>query len=209
VRCRNGSNVEWPDVRARPGYLSWMTLFATGSPRFSTSALLENVRAPEPESPMVFLHRDFHPGNLLWHKGELVGIVDWAFACRGPGAVDVAHTRANLALVDGVTAADRFLEAYGTQMPPHTDTTHGWTLQSSSVGAMISPVSSPLTPSVPISARTWCGQGQTTTPERLLRHSRRYDGLPGLEIGEDHRIFRDLGVRTTKTPLSMRVAKAS
>jgi Ser/Thr protein kinase RdoA (MazF antagonist) len=55
----------------------------------------------------VFLHRDYHPGNLLWNDGSLSGIVDWAFSCRGPRGVDVAHTRWNLALVDIVAAAAR------------------------------------------------------------------------------------------------------
>jgi aminoglycoside phosphotransferase (APT) family kinase protein len=83
------------------------------------ATLLAHLGTPEPESPIVFLHRDFHPGNLLWQNGELVGIVDWASACRGPRAVDVAHTRANLALVNGAPAADRFLDAYGTLVPSH------------------------------------------------------------------------------------------
>jgi aminoglycoside phosphotransferase (APT) family kinase protein len=67
---------------------------------------------PEPASPRSFIHRDFHPGNLLWREGVLTGIVDWAYGCVGPPAADVAHTRANLALVDGRAAADRFLAEY-------------------------------------------------------------------------------------------------
>jgi aminoglycoside phosphotransferase (APT) family kinase protein len=77
------------------------------------------VLAPQPVSPPVFLHRDFHPGNLLWEGHDLVGIVDWVFACRGPRGADIAHTRANLALVDGVYAADAFLAAYRALVPAH------------------------------------------------------------------------------------------
>jgi aminoglycoside phosphotransferase (APT) family kinase protein len=87
-------------------------------------ALIEIVRDREPSSPTVFLHRDFHPGNLLWDGGELSGIVDWAFGCHGPRAADVAHTRSNLALVDGVTAANRFLTAYTKLVPDHRH--HVW-----------------------------------------------------------------------------------
>ena len=65
-----------------------------------------------PESPLVFMHRDFHPGNLLWDGEDLAGIVDWAVARLGPPGADLAHTRANLALVDGPEAADGFLDAY-------------------------------------------------------------------------------------------------
>jgi Ser/Thr protein kinase RdoA (MazF antagonist) len=87
-------------------------------------ALIEILHDREPSSPNVFLHRDFHPGNLLWAGGELSGIVDWAFGCRGPRAADVAHTRSNLALVDGVAAADRFLTAYTKLVPDHRH--HVW-----------------------------------------------------------------------------------
>jgi aminoglycoside phosphotransferase (APT) family kinase protein len=107
-----------------PGFHHWFEPDRLAVPVWTEApgawaALLDLVLGPEPVSPLVFLHRDFHPGNLLWAKGELVGIVDWPFACRGPRAVDVAHTRANLALVDGVGAADRFLEAYGALVSTH------------------------------------------------------------------------------------------
>jgi len=31
-----------------------------------------------------FIHRDFHPGNVLWSRGRASGVVDWANACKGP-----------------------------------------------------------------------------------------------------------------------------
>lgn len=40
------------------------------------------------------------------------GIVDWADACLGPAAVDVAHMRWNLAMSQGTEAADAFRHAY-------------------------------------------------------------------------------------------------
>ena len=42
------------------------------------------------------VHRDFHPGNVLWRQGSVSGVVDWVHACVGPPAVDVAHCRLNL-----------------------------------------------------------------------------------------------------------------
>jgi aminoglycoside phosphotransferase (APT) family kinase protein len=61
----------------------------------------------------VFLHRDYHPGNVLWSGGEISGIVDWVSGCIGPPEVDVAHCRANLAVLAGdPEAADRFLELW-------------------------------------------------------------------------------------------------
>ncbi len=68
----------------------------------------------------MFIHRDFHPGNLLWRDGVLSGIVDWAFGCWGPQGAEVAHTRANLALVDGCAAADEFLAEYVRANPSYT-----------------------------------------------------------------------------------------
>lgn len=71
---------------------------------------LEAYAGPAPSSERVFLHRDYHPGNVLWSGLELTGIVDWASACAGPPEVDVAHCRFNLAVnADEPAAADRFL----------------------------------------------------------------------------------------------------
>lgn len=73
---------------------------------------IEIVRSGEPADPPVFLHRDFHPTNILWDDGEIVGVVDWVNSCQGPAAVDVAHCRVNLTLMYGYEAAERFLDAY-------------------------------------------------------------------------------------------------
>ncbi|HSS08317.1 MAG TPA: aminoglycoside phosphotransferase family protein, partial [Acidimicrobiales bacterium] len=43
----------------------------------------------------TFIHRDFHPGNVLWWRGRVSGVVDWANACVGPRGCDVAHCRGN------------------------------------------------------------------------------------------------------------------
>ena len=33
--------------------------------------------APVPAHRRVLCHRDFHPGNVLWHHGRVSGVVDW------------------------------------------------------------------------------------------------------------------------------------
>jgi aminoglycoside phosphotransferase (APT) family kinase protein len=81
------------------------------------STLADVVRKAPPAAPHVFLHRDYHPGNLLWRDGALTGIVAWPYGCHGPRGVDVAHMRGNLAFVDGVAAADRFLDSYRAIVP--------------------------------------------------------------------------------------------
>jgi aminoglycoside phosphotransferase (APT) family kinase protein len=59
-----------------------------------------------------FIHRDYHPGNVLWREGQLVGVVDWVHASIGSPDADAGHCRANLAGWFGLEAADRFLDLY-------------------------------------------------------------------------------------------------
>jgi aminoglycoside phosphotransferase (APT) family kinase protein len=67
----------------------------------------EISREPPPRLPEVLVHRDFHPGNVLWRRRAVSGVVDWEGACVGPGAADVAHCRVNL-LDFGAGAVQRF-----------------------------------------------------------------------------------------------------
>ena len=60
-----------------------------------------------PEADAVVIHRDFHPGNILWAEGRLSGVVDWVSACVGPAAFDVSHLRVNLAVLHGPDEPDR------------------------------------------------------------------------------------------------------
>ena len=75
-------------------------------------ALAEAVQQDLPLSKSVFIHRDFHQGNVLRHMGKLSGIVDWAMASWGPAEQDVAHMRWNLAAHahGGPELADAWLE---------------------------------------------------------------------------------------------------
>jgi aminoglycoside phosphotransferase (APT) family kinase protein len=59
-----------------------------------------------PRYEPVFIHRDFHPGNLLWTADEISGVVDWGNACLGPAAFDLAHYRVNVATLAGPDVAD-------------------------------------------------------------------------------------------------------
>ena len=68
------------------------------------------ARGPRPQAAETLIHRDYHPGNILWQNGRITGIVDWVNACRGPAGVDIGHCRRNLAILHGVEVADRFLD---------------------------------------------------------------------------------------------------
>ena len=70
------------------------------------------VRQTETRRPSVdpvVIHRDFHPGNILWVDGRLTGIVDWVSACVGPAAFDAGHLRVNLAVLHGPDEPDRVI----------------------------------------------------------------------------------------------------
>jgi aminoglycoside phosphotransferase (APT) family kinase protein len=70
-------------------------------PRWTTDPALweraaELFQQPVPLSDVGFVHRDFNPGNVLWVRGRLSGVVDWQWACVGPRSIDPAHCRLNL-----------------------------------------------------------------------------------------------------------------
>ena len=82
------------------------------SQREAWRAVIDLATGPRPREPARFLHRDYHPANLLWQRGRISGVIDWVNACAGPAPVDVAHCRRNLAQMFNVATADRFLAAY-------------------------------------------------------------------------------------------------
>ncbi|WP_197479892.1 phosphotransferase family protein [Paenibacillus swuensis] len=97
-RYRKGTGIE-PDW-------SWSSV-----PDIWTQALAR-IQLPPPPTRTGFIHRDYHPNNVLWHNGQVTGVVDWVNACNGPLAADTGHCRINLALLYGVKEADRFLHYY-------------------------------------------------------------------------------------------------
>ncbi|MGW4094442.1 phosphotransferase family protein [Nocardia sp. NPDC004750] len=80
------------------------------------------IRREPPRYRPCFLHRDFHPGNVLFDGGgddlRISGVVDWVETSWGPADLDVAHCSTALALLHGVAAgmgfADRYAAAGGT-----------------------------------------------------------------------------------------------
>ena len=62
----------------------------------------------------VFTHGDLHPGNVIWTRGKLSGVVDWSGARIGSRWYEVAYCRADVALLLGVDAADRLTRHYVT-----------------------------------------------------------------------------------------------
>ncbi len=71
--------------------------------------------SPPPEYQRSFTHGDFQHFNLLWSKGRLTGVVDWAFPTVTSPDLDVGHCRLNLAILFGPDFAERFLSAYESE----------------------------------------------------------------------------------------------
>jgi aminoglycoside phosphotransferase (APT) family kinase protein len=79
-------------------------------------AAVEVIRREAPAYRPCFLHRDFHPGNVLFRgEGEdlhVGGVVDWVETSWGPADLDVAHCSTALALLHGPELAMGFAERY-------------------------------------------------------------------------------------------------
>ncbi|MFG2227905.1 phosphotransferase family protein [Streptomyces sp. NPDC048644] len=113
---------------ARPRtYEAWTSLERVRLPEHSKQPdvwqrAVEVIRCPPPAFRPCFLHRDCHPGNVLF-TGEgaglaITGVVDWVETSWGPADLDVAHCSTALALLHGVGAgmrlADHYIAAGGT-----------------------------------------------------------------------------------------------
>jgi len=117
-----------PDVV--PPYAPYYDMQARDVPSWSANRgawedALRIVRGPAPATTRCFIHRDYHPANVLWARGRLSGVIDWINASWGPPEIDVGHCRKDLAVVFGVHTADRFLRAYqsltGAEQHPYWD----------------------------------------------------------------------------------------
>ncbi len=82
-----------------------------------------------------FVHRDYHPGNVLWERGRVTGIVDWVNASIGSPWADVGHCRVNIASELGQEAADRFLDLYRA-VSGRTDDYHPYWDISAAIGGL-------------------------------------------------------------------------
>jgi aminoglycoside phosphotransferase (APT) family kinase protein len=117
---------------ALPFYAPYRPPSTLRTPRWSKRPalwvdVLDVLAQPAPPAEGRFIHRDYHPGNILVNRGRITGVVDWLTACRGPRSIDVARMRLNLAADFGLEEADRFLALYRDLAPaswshdPHWD----------------------------------------------------------------------------------------
>ena len=68
---------------------------------------------PDVDQPRTALvHGDYWPGNIIWNRGRLVGVIDWEQPRIGEPTKDVATCRGDLSILFGTSAADAFLWWY-------------------------------------------------------------------------------------------------
>lgn len=105
-----------PAERPRP-YQAWTSpelVRTPDGPLWERAA--DVIRCDPPPYEGCFLHRDFHPGNVLFTgigPGlRITGVVDWVETSWGPADLDVAHCSTALALLHGPAYGLDFRERY-------------------------------------------------------------------------------------------------
>ena len=71
-------------------------------------ANLDRVAWPKP----CLIHEDFWPGNTVWFRQRLIGVIDWVNAKVGDPRCDVTQCAIDAMLVQGPETADRLRDAY-------------------------------------------------------------------------------------------------
>jgi aminoglycoside phosphotransferase (APT) family kinase protein len=80
------------------------------------AALVKNLDAvawPEP----CLIHEDFWPGNTVWFRQRLVGVIDWINAKLGDPRCDVTQCAIDAMLVMGFETSERLRDAYQRLAP--------------------------------------------------------------------------------------------
>ncbi|MEU1406225.1 alpha/beta fold hydrolase [Streptomyces sp. NPDC005728] len=111
-----------PRERPRP-YQAWTSPERVRTPGGGMwERAVDVLRRDPPTYRGRFLHRDYHPGNVLFTGAgddlRVSGVVDWVETSWGPADLDVAHCSTALALLhgpaQGLAFRDRYEEQGGT-----------------------------------------------------------------------------------------------
>lgn len=118
-----------PRQRPRP-YQAWTSPERARTPDGPMwERAVDVIRRDPPPYEGRFLHRDFHPGNVLFTgAGDglcISGVVDWVETSWGPADLDVAHCSTALALLHGpaygLAFRDRYEELGGARLADGPD----------------------------------------------------------------------------------------
>jgi aminoglycoside phosphotransferase (APT) family kinase protein len=124
-----------PADRPRP-YQAWTSPERVRVPRGALwERAVDVIRREPPAYEGCFLHRDFHPGNVLFTGAgdalRISGVVDWVETSWGPADLDVAHCSTALALLHGEAYGLGFrarYEAHGGRRPADAEEHLYWRL---------------------------------------------------------------------------------
>ncbi|MGW1497026.1 alpha/beta fold hydrolase [Streptomyces mirabilis] len=124
-----------PADRPRP-YQAWTSPERVRAPRGALwERAVDVIRREPPTYEGCFLHRDFHPGNVLFTGAgdtlRISGVVDWVETSWGPADLDVAHCSTALALLHGEAYGLGFrarYEAHGGRRPADAEEHLYWRL---------------------------------------------------------------------------------
>ncbi|MFK0021457.1 phosphotransferase [Streptomyces sp. NPDC090798] len=124
-----------PADRPRP-YQAWTSPERVRAPRGPLwERAVDVIRREPPAYEGCFLHRDFHPGNVLFTGAgdtlRISGVVDWVETSWGPADLDVAHCSTALALLHGQAYGLGFrarYEAHGGRRPADAEEHLYWRL---------------------------------------------------------------------------------
>ena len=108
-----------PDMLRRPHEIDTLDLSTTPTEGHLTPATIDRIKrcldgllpAMVTEA-RVFSHGDFHPGNLVWHKNSLSGVVDWSNPGLRSRWAELAYFRVELSVLVDVHIANRVLSTY-------------------------------------------------------------------------------------------------
>lgn len=108
-----------PAERPRP-YQAWTSAERVHTPDGPLwERAVDVIRRDPPPYEGCFLHRDFHPGNVLFTgtgpELRITGVVDWVETSWGPADLDVAHCSTALALLHGPAYGLDFRDRYEAQ----------------------------------------------------------------------------------------------
>jgi len=81
--------------------------------------LCERLIQSAADQPQVFVHRDFHSCNLLFRKGQAVGIIDFQDAMHGPLNYDFISLLWDRYISWPRTRLETWMESFRCQLAPH------------------------------------------------------------------------------------------
>ena len=91
---------------------TWQPAGGELNPLTAAAVSAVTARLPSLSPELVVTHGDFHPGNVLWHRGHITGVVDWSAARLDARWSELAYCRADVCLLLGPDVADRLGDAY-------------------------------------------------------------------------------------------------